>query len=315
MNSPLVSIITPSFNRANFIELNIKSIMNQTYKNFEHIIVDGGSTDGTIEILKKYENKYNLKWISEPDEGMYDAINKGIKMAKGDILAYLNTDDLYFPWTLEVVVKSFKTLIADIIYGDCLVVQRSFMSIFLHPQKFNYKRLACGSGLSLPQPSTFLKKSVFNEVGYFSTNYKLFGDIEFWIRCGFKGLKFFKINEILSIVIFHDDNLHKDKKSGIVEKNRIKKSFCNDNDIFIKILGNKYIDQISKRMELLRFVFKKNNWFYFKKSIDRISWVKFLFYEMLPNRYKFKFWSNYFNSKKIFNVIKGELDENNLDSK
>lgn len=308
MNKPSVSIITPSLNRANFIELNIKSIMNQSYKNFEHIIVDGGSTDGTIEILKKYEKEYNLKWISEPDNGMYDAINKGIKMAKGDIIAYLNTDDLYFPWTLEVVCNNFHKTNVDIIFGDCLVLQNSLFRIFLHPSNFNYKRLACYYGLSLPQPSTFIKRKVFDELGYLDIDYKLFGDIEFWVRCGFYGCKFYKVREILSLVIFHDTNLHMNKKLGYTEKNKIKGKYCDNesSESFIKSFV-KYADQVNVRIELLRFIFsfliKDNNWYYFKNFVDEVHLLKVLIYELLPNRYKFMVKGNYIFSKNLLKMV------------
>ncbi len=98
MNSkPLVSIVTPSLNQGGFIEDCIRSVKNQSYKNIEHIIVDGGSTDATINILKKYEGTYNMIWLSEPDNGMYDAINKGFKLSKGEIMAWINADDMYLP--------------------------------------------------------------------------------------------------------------------------------------------------------------------------------------------------------------------------
>lgn len=86
----------------------IQSIMKQRYKDYEHIVVDGGSSDGTIDILKKYENQYPLRWISEKDRGMYDAIRKGFKMARGDIFCWLNSDDMFMPWTLQVVGKVMK---------------------------------------------------------------------------------------------------------------------------------------------------------------------------------------------------------------
>src|SRR4030067_3134955 len=92
---PLVSIITPSLNQGEFIEETILSVKNQTYENIEHIIVDGGSTDDTLNILKKYAGSYRMRWLSEPDNGMYQAINKGMRLANGEILAYLNSDDLY----------------------------------------------------------------------------------------------------------------------------------------------------------------------------------------------------------------------------
>src|SRR5437773_10662099 len=100
-NKPLISVITPSYNQRRFIEDTIQSLQRQTYSNFEHIVVDAGSTDGTLEVLKKHETAYNMTWSSEPDSGMYHGINKGLRRAKGQSLAYLNSDDLYFAWTLE----------------------------------------------------------------------------------------------------------------------------------------------------------------------------------------------------------------------
>ena len=94
---PKVSIVTACYNSEKYIEDCIKSIMRQTYDNVEHIIVDGGSTDGTLDIIKKYENQYNMRWISEKDNGMYDAITKGFRMASGEIYAWLNSDDMYMP--------------------------------------------------------------------------------------------------------------------------------------------------------------------------------------------------------------------------
>ncbi|HVO67352.1 MAG TPA: glycosyltransferase, partial [Syntrophales bacterium] len=106
MKNPEVLIVTPSFNRAALIEATIESVLKQTYKNMEYIVVDGGSTDGTLEILEKYRKEGKLKYISEPDNGMYDAINKGFRMASGEILAYLNSDDIYFPWTISTAVDA-----------------------------------------------------------------------------------------------------------------------------------------------------------------------------------------------------------------
>ncbi len=107
-NSYLVSIITPSFNQAQFIEQTIKSVQNQDYKNIEHIIIDGGSTDGTIDILKKYSG---IKWISEKDNGQSDAINKGFSTANGEILAWLNSDDYYDENIITKVVEYFSKII------------------------------------------------------------------------------------------------------------------------------------------------------------------------------------------------------------
>lgn len=108
-NTPLVSIITPSFNQGRYIEQNILSIINQNYPLIEHIIVDGGSTDETIDILKKHESSYNLRWISESDEGQADAVNKGFNMAHGEIIGWLNSDDVYYDiTTISRIVDAFN---------------------------------------------------------------------------------------------------------------------------------------------------------------------------------------------------------------
>ena len=106
----LVSIVTPTLDRVDLLRHTIESVKRQTHANLEHIIVDGGSTDGTLELLTRYEGSYPMRWVSEPDDGMYQAINKGLRSASGDILAYLNSDDLYFPWTVDTVVEALRKL-------------------------------------------------------------------------------------------------------------------------------------------------------------------------------------------------------------
>ena len=96
ISSPKILIVTPCYNAERYIEYCIKSIKSQSYTNFEHIIVDGGSTDGTLDIIRKYEGSYNMRWLSEPDDGMYDAITKGFALSSGDIYAWLNSDDMGF---------------------------------------------------------------------------------------------------------------------------------------------------------------------------------------------------------------------------
>ena len=101
---PKISVITPSYNQAEFLEKTILSVLNQNYPNLEYIIIDGGSSDGSVEIIKKYE-RYIAYWVSEKDDGMYEAINKGLKISTGDILAYLNSDDLYKSNTVKIAAE------------------------------------------------------------------------------------------------------------------------------------------------------------------------------------------------------------------
>ncbi|NLW75394.1 MAG: glycosyltransferase [Methanomicrobiales archaeon] len=178
---PLVSIITPSFNKGPFIEETILSIRNQTYQNIEHIVIDGGSTDETISILQKYDN--NLNWISEPDNGQSDAINKGWRQAKGDIIAYLNADDTYLPDAIETVVHFFLTHPDSVmVYGDGIVSDEFGKNQSpVNCGEFNLKSLVfCQNNIF--QPSVFLQKSVFDTVGEIDTTLHLAMDLDYWLR-------------------------------------------------------------------------------------------------------------------------------------
>ena len=119
-----VSMITVCFNSKDIIEEAIKSVLSQSYKNIEYIIVDGGSTDGTVDAIKKYD-KYISKWISEPDNGIYDAMNKGLKLATGNIIGFLNADDFYADnGAIESVVNTIKEKDVDCLWGDLVYVNR-----------------------------------------------------------------------------------------------------------------------------------------------------------------------------------------------
>jgi glycosyltransferase involved in cell wall biosynthesis len=194
-----VSIVTPSLNSARYIERCIHSVRNQSHQNIEHIVIDGGSTDATLRILKKYENVYNLKWISEEDAGMYEAINKGIQLATGEIIGYLNTDDAYFPWSIELAVKHL-TYKNSIVFGDlCITSSIDNINFFylLFYQPFNLYHYTFIN--SIGQPTVFLKKSVFDKIGLFDTSFRLIGDCEYWLRCAKNGYYPQKVNEVLAI--------------------------------------------------------------------------------------------------------------------
>jgi glycosyltransferase involved in cell wall biosynthesis len=179
--TPLVSIITPSFNKGPYIEETIQSIRNQTYKNIEHIVTDAGSTDETLSILEKYNN--DLKWISEPDRGQSDAINKGWRMAKGEIIAYLNADDTYLPDAVASAVAFFESH-PDIhmVYGDGIITDESGNDPrTIQSGEFSLKKLVFSQN-TLFQPSVFLRKEVFDTIGGVDVDLHLAMDLDYWLR-------------------------------------------------------------------------------------------------------------------------------------
>lgn len=180
--APLVSIITPSFNQGIFIEETINSVLSQDYPNIEYIIVDGGSTDHTLTILKKYQDK--LKWFSEPDRGQADAINKGMRMAKGRIVGWLNSDDTYLPRAISKIVTYFSNNPDKImVYGEGLHVNKEGVLIDRYPTlPFDLKTLA--EKCYLCQPTVFLRSAVLPKMGYLNTSLQTCMDYDLWIRIG-----------------------------------------------------------------------------------------------------------------------------------
>lgn len=178
-----ISIITVVFNRYKTIERTINSIKNQTYKDIELIIIDGGSTDGTIKIIKNLIDKNDI-FISESDNGIYDALNKGIKTASGQIIGFLHADDLYSDnKVISEVYKVFSDKGCDIVYGDASYfssenpnkIVRKYKS-----DKLSRKNLAWGK---MPvHPSIFIKKKIYDNHGYFKTTFKIAGDYDFLCR-------------------------------------------------------------------------------------------------------------------------------------
>lgn len=189
MKLPKISIVTPSYNQANFIRATIDSVLSQDYPNFEYFVVDGGSTDGTLEILKSYGKKLN--WVSQKDRGQADAINKGLRKAKGDVLAYLNSDDIYLPGTLRRVGEYYAHTQADWITGDCLTIDENgreskankIISLYKRFLMFFYSPLTLRIADSmLPQPSTFWSRKAWDKVGEFNEKYHYVMDYDYWLR-------------------------------------------------------------------------------------------------------------------------------------
>lgn len=215
-NSPLVSIVTPSYNQDEFIEDNLNSVSGQDYDNIEHIVIDGGSDDDSLNILEQYEEQYNLKWTSEPDEGQSHAINKGFDRASGDYIGWLNSDDVYFDKkVISRVVEHFQSKDPDILFGDIALIDKN-ATIFSVRARPNYVSPFIPYTNPIMQPAAFFKQNVI-------TNHRIDNslefslDYEFWIQLVQTGFEFQHRPDILA-----GFRKHSEQKTSDVT-NRIRK--------------------------------------------------------------------------------------------
>lgn len=204
MSLPSISIITPCLNRAQFIREAVESVLEQGYPDFEHIVMDGGSTDGTLEILREYPH---LRLSSEPDRGMYDAINKGLHLARGEIIGLLNSDDRYTPDCLRLVANVFvqHPEVQAVVGGAAIfldeVGQRQIVrsNPTIQPDEFWF-RVIVGSPVS---NAWFFRREVFRQVGWFDTSYRYVADREFLIRLGLTDIRPVPIPHVLYLYRCH----------------------------------------------------------------------------------------------------------------
>ncbi len=189
---PLLSIITVVLNGEKYLEQTIQSVITQSYDNYEYIIIDGGSVDRTLDIIQKYDESIDY-WISQPDNGISDAFNKGIKLAEGELIGIINSDDWYEPGVFEKVVQLYNSITPDVI---CAGVQF---------WESNQKVIRCFSDInniiretSIHHSGVFIKKSVYESFGGFNTGYKYAMDYELLLRFKMSGVKFCNLKQIIA---------------------------------------------------------------------------------------------------------------------
>lgn len=188
-----VSIITVCLNSEDTIERTIKSVINQSYKDIEYIIVDGKSTDKTLSIINRYKDKVS-KIVSEHDNGIYDAMNKGIQLSTGEIIGILNSDDWYETDAIHAIVDLFENTESEIIHGDIRFIYPDGTSKDTQMDDIN----KLWYEMVVRHPATFVKREVYEQIGLFDCSYKIAADYEFILRCYSSGIRFFYTNKILS---------------------------------------------------------------------------------------------------------------------
>ena len=192
----MITIITIVRNQQNFIEETIKSVLLQEVPNLEYIVIDGASTDGTLDVIHKYKDQIS-KIVSEKDDGIYDAINKGIKMAKFPIIGLINSSDIYVSGILQKVVEFYYKQPTDIVYGDILFREDELTESFMTVGHANHEKL--NQSMSLFHPSTFISKNVYESFGLYDLKYSSASDYDFLLRLYLNNFRFRYFPEVVSV--------------------------------------------------------------------------------------------------------------------
>jgi glycosyltransferase involved in cell wall biosynthesis len=276
---PLVSVITPSFNQGEFIEETIQSILDQDYPNIEHIVIDGASTDGTVSMLKRYDRR--ISWLSEPDRGQSDAINKGFRRARGDIMTWLGADDVYERNTVAKIVKHFEEHSdTGMVYGECLYINSMGQTIGKYPSRdFDIAGLLLFG--FIPQPTVFMRKSVLDRVGLVDTDLHFAMDLDLWVRIAMSGRVDF-IPAILARYRLHDGTKTV-SSSGAFEREgiRVKERYLNDAN-FKKCLDSSY------RNVSCRVYLKIASFYFYEGEVTKT--VQYLMKAFAANPVSREFW-------------------------
>jgi glycosyltransferase involved in cell wall biosynthesis len=189
---PLISVVTVVYNGGRYLEQTILSIINQTYENIEYIIVDGGSSDGTLDIIRKYDDRIDY-WVSEPDKGIYDAMNKGINLARGELIGLLNADDYYEPDAAEAIVDTYRAdPCQQVLYGNTFFLQEA-----LNLRYKSYASMKYWRGMCFSHQAMFVHRDIYRSLGPYDTGLRIAADYDFVVKAATKGICFTPVDAFL----------------------------------------------------------------------------------------------------------------------
>jgi len=217
---PLISVVTVVYNGEAHLEETIASVLGQGYDNVEYLIVDGGSKDNTLAILDKYEDRIDY-WVSEPDHGIYEAMNKGLQLAGGELIGLLNADDFYQPGALGKVVEAYRAeRLPGVYYGDNIVLQEDLALKYRSHATFRY-----WLGMPMCHQAMFVHRDVYSRLGGYSTRYRFAGDYDFLLRAVRAKTGFIHVNDYL--VTYRNTGLTSvHYHSSLAEAKRINREYC-----------------------------------------------------------------------------------------
>jgi glycosyltransferase involved in cell wall biosynthesis len=205
--NPRIAIITPSYNQGKYIERAIQSVLSQDIEELEYVIVDGGSTDESLDIIERYGRAYapKLRWTSSKDRGQADAVNKGIALTSAEIIGWLNSDDIYYENALSFVLECFdQNREVQVIYGDANHIDQDDVFIEKYPvEEWNWDRLLEVCFMS--QPASFVRREAFRRCGLLDPNLRHSNDYELWIRFAKCGIRFARIPRLLAATRMHHE--------------------------------------------------------------------------------------------------------------
>jgi glycosyltransferase involved in cell wall biosynthesis len=196
VSQPSLCVVTPSYNQAHFLPLTIESVLGQGIEGLDYIVVDGGSTDGSVDVLRRYDGR--LRWVSERDRGQADAVNKGIRATSAEIIGWINSDDVYYPGSFQAVLDAFDSSPeVDIIYGDADHIDEIGGILEPYPtEDWDLSRLQ--DICFICQPALFFRRRVVERFGLLDDRLQYCLDYEYWLRLGFAGVRFSRLGRRLA---------------------------------------------------------------------------------------------------------------------